>query len=81
MLSFEKKLIYTGYEKKESKKNETYFLINFLGENGKSFTTLCKDIKQSFLEDLPQLTSVSVILQLNQFNNNLNLNLLDIEVV
>lgn len=74
MITFDKKIIFTGAVERTSKKTQNkYTLVNFLGESGESFSALADSITQDVFLSLNQLDEVIASFQLNKFNNSLNI--------
>ena len=80
MLSFIREINYTGFEVRESKKSgQAYTLLNFLGEDGKSFSAMYKGDDFDF-STLKQLDLVTVHFKLSQYNRDLNLSVVEIVI-
>lgn len=57
MLKFKEKIIMTGIERRVSKLGKEYLIINYLGDDGKTFSTLAEC---HIPEDISQLDEVEV---------------------
>lgn len=69
-------------ERTSKKTEKKYIIVNFLGEDGQTFSAMSDElISKAKFDSIEQLDKVSTILSLSKFNNNLNMKLLSIEKV
>lgn len=81
MLSFKKELYYTGKEDRKSKNTgNEYTILNFLGENGQSFSAMADGLTRDMFEMLQQMELVSATFLFSQYMNNWNVKVISIEM-